>query len=232
MSAARGRLVHNLYGPAEATIDSRRARCGGGGEGGVPIGVPVWNTSVWVLDSRLRPCPPGVVGELYVGGVQVARGYVGRVDLTAERFVANPFGAPGDRMYRTGDLVRWSAAGELVFVGRADFQVKVRGVRIELGEVESVLVGVAGVAQAVVVVAAVGPVRIGWWVMWPGRRGWIRWRCGRRLRERLPRFMVPAVVMVVEGGLPLTSSGKVDRRALPAPVADSPVAYRAPRSGD
>src|SRR4029079_6787182 len=146
-----GTPLHNLYGPAEATITVTSARFAGG-EGSVPIGVPVWNTSVWVLDSRLRPCPPGVVGELYVGGVQVARGYVGRVDLTAERFVANPFGAPGDRLYRTGDLVRWSQAGEMVFVGRADFQVKVRGVRIELGEVESVLVGVAGVAQAVAVV--------------------------------------------------------------------------------
>jgi acyl carrier protein len=173
-----------------------------------------------------------VVGELYVGGVQVARGYVGRVDLTAERFVANPFGAPGDRLYRTGDLVRWSQAGELVFVGRADFQVKVRGVRIELGEVESVLVGVAGVAQAVAVVDR-GEGRSGDRLVAyvSGQAGLDPVAVRSAVAGRLPRFMVPAVVMVVEGGLPLTSSGKVDRRALPAPVADSPVAYRAPRSG-
>src|SRR6185503_13298770 len=119
LSEMAGTPVHNLYGPAEATITVTSARSGGG-IGSVPIGVPVWNTSVWVLDSRLRPCPPGVVGELYVGGVQVARGYVGRVDLTAERFVANPFGAPGDRLYRTGDLVRWSQAGERGLGGGAD----------------------------------------------------------------------------------------------------------------
>ena len=110
LSAPRAAVVQP-YGPAEVTIDSASASAGAGwpprvGGGDRVAGV---NTSVWVLDSRLRPCPPGVVGELYVGGVQVARGYVGRVDLTAERFVANPFGAPGDRMYRTGDLVRWSA---------------------------------------------------------------------------------------------------------------------------
>ena len=118
----------------------------------VPIGVPVWNTSVCVLDGRLRPVPAGVVGELYVGGVRLARGYVGRAGLTAERFVACPFGGVGDADVSDGGFGAVVGGGELVFVGRADFQVKVRGLRIELGEVESVLVAVSGVAQAVVVV--------------------------------------------------------------------------------
>ena len=220
-------------GPTEFTIwASASAGAGLAADASVvAIGSPIVNTWVWVLDSRLRPCPPGVVGELYVGGVQVARGYVGRVDLTAERFVANPFGAAGDRMYRTGDLVRWSEAGELVFVGRADFQVKVRGFRIEWVRWSRCWWGCRGSLRRWwwLMVAVRGLVGIGWWAMWPGRRGWIRWRCGRRRLARLPRFMVPGLVMVVEGGLPLTSSGKVDRRGLPAPVADSPVVYRAPR---
>ncbi|NED61323.1 amino acid adenylation domain-containing protein, partial [Streptomyces sp. SID10244] len=113
----------------------------------VPIGVPVWNTSTLVLDARLRMVPPGVPGELYLGGVQVARGYESRPGLTAERFVADPFGAPGARLYRTGDLVRWNHTGEIEYLGRTDFQVKLRGQRIELGEIESVIASAPGVVH-------------------------------------------------------------------------------------
>ncbi|WP_238423677.1 AMP-binding protein, partial [Gordonia sp. 'Campus'] len=124
--------VVNLYGPTEAAVDVT-SYVVGGGEVVVPIGRAVPNVSVWVLDSRLRPVPVGVVGELYVGGVQVARGYASRSGLSAERFVADPFGVVGGRLYRTGDRVRWSGVGELEYVGRVDFQVKLRGQRIELG---------------------------------------------------------------------------------------------------
>lgn len=150
-----GAELVNLYGPTEASVDVTFHVVEGVVGVGVPIGRAVWNTRVLVLDSRLRPVPVGVVGELYVGGVQVARGYEGRVDLTAGRFVADPVsGVVGARVYRTGDVVRWGCGGELEFVGRTDFQVKVRGQRVELGEVEAVLV-----AQA------------GWLVRW--------WCCGR-----------------------------------------------------
>jgi amino acid adenylation domain-containing protein len=226
LSAVTGAVVHNLYGPAEATITATSHRVGGDEAGSVPIGVPVCNTAVLVLDARLRPVPVGVVGELYVSGVQLARGYVGRVDLTAERFVANPFGGPGDRMYRTGDLVRWTDAGELVFVGRADFQVKVRGLRIELGEIESVLLGCAGVSQAAVTVHRdpAGGDRL---IAYVGGSG-----DGQRIRASLtavlPTYMVPSQVVVVDR-LPLTSSGKIDRRSLPVPPAmESTTVYRAP----
>ncbi|EON30316.1 Non-ribosomal peptide synthetase modules-related protein, partial [Gordonia terrae C-6] len=132
--------VVNLYGPTEAAVDVT-SYVVSGGEVVVPIGRAVPNVSVWVLDSRLRPVPVGVVGELYLGGVQVARGYASRAGLTAERFVADPFGGVGVRLYRTGDRVRWSGVGELEYVGRVDFQVKLRGQRIELGEIETVLAG-------------------------------------------------------------------------------------------
>ncbi|WP_282916338.1 AMP-binding protein, partial [Gordonia terrae] len=130
--------VVNLYGPTEAAVDVT-SYVVAGGEVVVPIGRAVPNVSVWVLDSRLRPVPVGVVGELYLGGVQVARGYASRAGLTAERFVADPFGGVGVRLYRTGDRVRWSGVGELEYVGRVDFQVKLRGQRVELGEIETVL---------------------------------------------------------------------------------------------
>ncbi|MEV0948718.1 amino acid adenylation domain-containing protein, partial [Rhodococcus sp. NPDC049939] len=218
--------LHNLYGPTEASVDVTSYETGPG-ESVVPIGGPVWNTRVYVLDARLQPVPVGVAGELYLGGVQVARGYVGRADLTAERFVADPFGGPGARLYRTGDLVRWSREGNLEFLGRTDFQVKVRGLRIELGEIESVLVADDAVSQAVVVVheGEFGQQLVGYVV--PAAGCTVEVEAVRAaVGKRLPRYMVPDAVVVLEV-LPLGSSGKLDRRALPAPVW-VPREFRAP----
>ncbi|MFF7022889.1 amino acid adenylation domain-containing protein [Streptomyces klenkii] len=229
-----GPELHNLYGPTEASVDvthwpCRRAAIPSGAAS-VPIGRPVSNTRVHVLDSALRPVAPGVTGELYLAGVQLARGYAGRPGLTGERFVPDPFGGPGGRMYRTGDLVRWGRAGELVFVGRVDDQVKVRGFRIELGEVEAALAGHAGVGQVAVVVREDRPGD-------PRLTAYVTAGSGEvdpaELRafagERLPEFMVPAAVVVLEE-LPLTPNGKLDRRALPAPRAEGSVLGRAPRT--
>ncbi|MFD7507646.1 amino acid adenylation domain-containing protein, partial [Streptomyces sp. NPDC059850] len=199
----------NGYGPTETSVYSTNAPVPS--EGAVSIGGPVANTRVYVLDAWLRPVPTGARGELYIAGAGVGRGYHGRPDLTAERFVACPWG--GGRMYRTGDVVRWRADGVLEYVGRSDAQVKVRGFRIELGEVESGLLAVEGVGRAVAVVDQ--GVLVGYVVPEPGavvdpaevREG---------ARSRLPEYMVPTVVMVLDA-VPLTPNGKVDRRALPAP---------------
>ncbi|WP_260395805.1 amino acid adenylation domain-containing protein [Rhodococcus sp. KBW08] len=221
--------VHNTYGPTEAAITTTAHRIVGSVSGVVPIGTPVWNTRGYVLDSRLRPVPVGVAGELYLDGAQLARGYHRRPDLTSDRFVANPF-VVGARMYRTGDRVLWSAAGSLVYLGRSDFQVKIRGVRIELGEIESALGALPGVSGAVVVVHGgsrlVGYVTVASSVGSVGSVDSVGARAAVGLV--LPSYMVPDVVVVVDE-FPLSSAGKLDRKALPEPVFGSRV-FRAPGS--
>ncbi|WP_177198769.1 non-ribosomal peptide synthetase, partial [Streptomyces colonosanans] len=220
--------LYNLYGPTEATIDvTRWAYLSEPHATSVPIGAPVWNTCTYVLDAALQPVPVNVPGELYVSGVQLARGYLGRAGLTAERFVADPF-TPGERMYRTGDLVRWRADGNIEFLGRTDFQVKIRGFRVELGEIEAVITKHPEVAQGVVTaVAHQGDNRLVAYVV-PVRG---TTRDARALRafvgESLPEFMVPSVVMFLDE-LPVTVNGKLDRKALPAPDFSSVVSDRGP----
>ncbi|MFD3917313.1 amino acid adenylation domain-containing protein, partial [Streptomyces sp. NPDC058603] len=233
---APGRRMVNAYGPTEASVavtlsDALPVAA----ESSPPIGRPVANARVYVLDGWLRPVPVGVAGELFIGGGGVAQGYVGLRGLTAERFVADPFGRPGARMYRTGDVVRWSAEGVLEFVGRSDDQVKVRGFRIELGEVESALAGHPDIAQAVVLAPPVRDAgsakRLVAYVV-PGA-GAAPTAAGLRefLTGVLPEYMVPSTVVMLDA-LPLMPNGKVDRKAL-AGVESSGVedtGYVAPRS--
>ncbi|MEV6569231.1 amino acid adenylation domain-containing protein [Streptomyces kronopolitis] len=207
--------LHNLYGPTEAAVDVSHHTCAPNGTGAVPIGQPVWNTRLYVLDAALRPCPPGVPGELYLAGRQLADGYLHRPGLTAERFVADPFGPPGSRMYRTGDLARWTPRGEVEYLGRTDHQVKLRGQRIELGEIEAALAAHDGVdgACALVHTDAVGEQRLVGYVTGDPDPAAVR----AGLARVLPEHMVPAAVLALDS-FPLTPNGKLDRRALPAPV--------------
>ncbi|MEV5898228.1 amino acid adenylation domain-containing protein, partial [Nonomuraea fuscirosea] len=213
----RGCAVFNHYGPTETTIGVATTRLNG--DGPAPVGTPVANTAFHVLDEYLAPVPPGVTGELYVSGAQVARGYLGRPGLTAERFVACPF-MPGARMYRTGDRARWNAGGELLFAGRVDDQVKIRGFRVEPGEVASVLAGCPGVEQVAVVAheAAPGDVRLVGYLTAGDAEGvaTLPSTARRFAAERLPEHLVPSAWVVLDA-LPLTGNGKLDRRALPAP---------------
>ncbi|WP_308117531.1 non-ribosomal peptide synthetase [Streptomyces anatolicus] len=229
-----GVTVINEYGPTEATVGCVEYRLrpdDPAPSGAVPIGRPMWNSLVYVLDPALRPVPAGVAGELYIGGGQLARGYLNRSALTAERFVADPYGEAGTRMYRTGDVGRRRADGELEYLGRVDDQVKLHGFRIELGEVEAVLAQHPRVARAAAVVREDVP----------GHRqlvGYAVPRAGESVDPAevvayaegpLPAHMVPAVVVVLDD-LPLTPNGKLDRKALPAPVFAGAEDSSAPRT--
>jgi amino acid adenylation domain-containing protein len=204
-----GRLnVLAAYGLTEATVNSTLWPAAPDWPGAVPIGVPDPNTRVYVLDETLRPVPPGVVGELYVTGRGLARGYLNRASLTSERFVACPFGPPGTRMYRTGDRARWRRDGNLDFFGRVDDQVKIRGFRIELGEIEAVLAGHAAVRQAAVVT---DNGRLVGYVVPRAELPDLR----AHAALFLPEHMVPSAIVALDGPLPLTPNGKLDRKALP-----------------
>ncbi|MEU0029369.1 amino acid adenylation domain-containing protein [Streptomyces sp. NPDC006335] len=217
--------LHNLYGPTEASIDVTAWECPprmAAGMSSPPIGAPIANTRVYVLDDCLQPVLPGVTGELYLAGVGLARGYLGRSGLTGGRFVACPFGEPGGRMYRTGDLVRWRADGNLEFLGRSDDQVKIRGFRVEPGMAASVLADQEDVTEAMVIARRdhSGEQQL---IAYVVPRQEARPRAGelpgvlvRFLRERLPDHLVPAAVVLLDA-IPLTPNGKLDRRALPAP---------------
>ena len=227
------RLVNN-YGPTESAVVATAGEAHPAEDGGAPaIGRPVDNSSAYVLDRYGRPVPTGVAGELHLAGEGLARGYAQRPALTAERFVADPFGPPGSRMYRTGDLVRYRPDGSLDYLGRIDSQVKLRGFRIELGEIENVLAGLAEVSQAAVLVEEV-PGRAGRLVAYTVAEEGATVRpeeLTARTREVLPGYMVPARVEVLPA-MPLTPNGKIDRRALAAaaPGTTSPGAHVAPRT--
>jgi amino acid adenylation domain-containing protein len=212
-----GRRLFNGYGPTECTVTMIVEECPGSWESSPPIGLPMANHVAHVLDRELRPVPVGVPGELVIGGAGLARGYLNRDELTAQKFIPDPFGtAPGGRLYRTGDLVKRLPDGRLVFLGRIDQQVKIRGLRIELGEVESALTGFDGV----------GPVSVQAWTDGHGAKHLVGYLTGvteqrvpavrEHLRALLPSYMIPSYFVVLDE-LPVTSSGKVDRRRLPAP---------------
>ncbi|MEW2355929.1 amino acid adenylation domain-containing protein [Spirillospora sp. NPDC029432] len=219
LRALTGVTARNFYGPTESTVDTMNALVASSGT--PTVGAPYRATRAYVLDAALQPAPAGVPGELYLAGAQLARGYLDRPGLTAERFVADPFGAPGDRMYRTGDRARWRPDGTIEHLGRVDDQVKVRGFRIEPGEIESVLGAYPGVGRAVVVVR---DQRLAGYVV-PADLDLAALR--RHATERLPAHMVPVLTALDE--LPLTVNGKLDKAALPEPGGAAAVT-RAPRS--
>lgn len=215
-----GAELHNLYGPTEAAVDVTYWRCRSNSEQSiVPIGRPIANTKIYILDGNLQPVPIGVSGELHIGGIGLARGYLNRPDLTAEKFIPDPFSeAPGARLYKTGDLARFLADGNIEYLGRIDHQVKLRGFRIELGEIEAVLGECAGILQAAVIVREDNPGDkrlVAYVIAAPGKQVDVE-NLRTALKDRLPEYMVPSRFVLVEA-FPMTTSGKVDRKALPAP---------------
>ncbi|WP_435827914.1 amino acid adenylation domain-containing protein [Nocardia fluminea] len=255
--ATNSAALHNLYGPTEAAVSITDHRVTTADRLTVPIGRPEWNSRAYVLDARLRPVPVGVAGELYLAGAQLARGYFARPDLTADRFVADPFagtgaaheeragagqrpeapvtstgasGERGARMYRTGDLVAWTADGELEYRGRTDFQVKIRGFRIELGEIEAALLAAPAIAHVAVVATndpQLGDRLVAYVVPAPGAMLSAA-QAKAGVAQVLPSYMVPAAFVVLDH-LPLNANGKLDRAALPEPVLE-PRRYRAPET--
>uniref|UniRef100_UPI002ABD93A9 non-ribosomal peptide synthetase n=1 Tax=Paraburkholderia sp. J12 TaxID=2805432 RepID=UPI002ABD93A9 len=225
----------NTYGPTETTVSSTLFDCtplvmADACDGRVPIGRPLAGRRVYVLDAALNLAPAGVAGELYIGGAGVARGYLNRAALSAERFVPDPFDAKGGRLYRTGDLVRWNAAGELEYLGRIDHQVKIRGFRIELGEVEAQLLAQPEVREAVVTAQeGAGGARLVGYVTAHAGHTLEPQTLRASLASSLPEYMVPGVIVVLEA-LPLTPNGKIDRNALPAPEYQAH-GYEAPQGG-
>jgi amino acid adenylation domain-containing protein len=224
--------LFNAYGPTEATVCASALRCVPGHDGAVPIGKPLPNTRIYVLDAGLQPVPAGAVGEIFIGGHGIARGYLNRPELTADRFVRNPFNADaGERLYKTGDLGRWAADGNLEYIGRNDFQVKIRGFRIELGEIEAQLLACDGIREATMTVRE----------DLPGERRLVAYlltggdppstaALRDRLAGKLAEYMIPQAFIFLDA-FPLTPNGKLDRKALPAPdravAADR--AYEAPQ---
>lgn len=237
-----GAPLHNLYGPTEAAVDvSWYPACGpelaAVTGSSVPIGWPVWNTGLRILDAAMRPVPPGVAGDLYLTGIQLAQGYLGRPDLTASRFIADPF-APGERMYRTGDVARWLTNGAVEYLGRSDDQLKIRGQRIELGEIDRVMSALPDVGQAVShacvfnqAAATGGDARqlVGYLVSDSGLPLDTA-ALKARLAEQLPPHMVPVVLMQL-ADLPLSANGKLDRKALPLPTLGGERSGRPPEPG-
>ena len=237
-----GALLHNLYGPTEAAVDvSWYPACGSElaavTGSSVPIGWPVWNIGLRILDAAMRPVPPGVAGDLYLTGIQLAQGYLGRPDLTASRFIADPF-APGERMYRTGDVARWLTNGAVEYLGRSDDQLKIRGQRIELGEIDRVMSALPDVGQAVShacvfnqAAATGGDARqlVGYLVSDSGLPLDTA-ALKARLAEQLPPHMVPVVLMQL-AELPLSANGKLDRKALPLPTLGGERSGRPPEPG-
>ncbi|MFI1786840.1 amino acid adenylation domain-containing protein, partial [Streptomyces rubiginosohelvolus] len=211
------RALYNVYGPTETTVLTTISRPLT--QLPTPIGYPNHNVRTYVLDEHLQQTPVGVGGELYIAGRGLARGYLNRPGLTSERFVADPFGEPGERMYRTGDLVRWNQDGELEYLGRTDHQIKIRGFRIEPGEIQAALTRLPGIAQAVVIAREdqPGDVRLVAYIV-PETDGAVSTTEIRdHLRQQLPDYMVPAAIVALDS-IPLTRNGKIDRNALPAPV--------------
>lgn len=237
-----GAPLHNLYGPTEAAVDvswypafgEELAQVRGSS---VPIGYPVWNTGLRILDAMMHPVPPGVAGDLYLTGIQLAQGYLGRPDLTASRFIADPF-VPGERMYRTGDVARWLDNGAVEYLGRSDDQLKIRGQRIELGEIDRVMQALPDVEQAVThacvinqAAATGGDARqlVGYLVSQSGLPLDTS-ALQAQLRETLPPHMAPVVLLQLPQ-LPLSANGKLDRKALPLPELKAQTPGRAPKAG-